>query len=419
MVLSAPIRSSMRSRHPAHSLHVALSRISGGWTPTNADSDCAEVNRSSGGNALAASSASTSAGRVSGARLLLSTLIEHFGRSMARSNGRWGRLRRVLNEDLSNSTAVYTGTDVDRTPGDTPRYGAGANIENHPQVTDYVPRRFRVTALMLAGGATLGLIAETVARSAESIGSRLGIPSDELTLALSDRLVSWAIALTLLVTAAYARIIFLLKRHRLDDLRGRYRVWRQAALLAMVFSVCFVTSGHTMFARAAGQLTGIRPMDSDAMWWLVPTAILAGGVVVRLIRDAAECRLALTSFVLAAASFTCAATSAIGWSPVASQIAADSLSRTLPLASCLLALAGTLLTARYVVLDVQGLIEHPIIEIKSIATRAAHSKPDDPVEDSTDWTDGSEPDADYDDDRPLTKAERKRLRKQHGRYRAA
>ena len=43
-----------------------------------------------------------------------------------------------------------------------------------------------------------------------------------------------------------------------------------------------------------------------------------------------------------------------------------------------------------------------------------------PHEEVTAWTDGSEPDHDYaDDDRPLSKAERKRLRKQQGRYRAA
>ena len=34
-------------------------------------------------------------------------IIEHLSGSMARNNGRWGRLRRVLNEDLSTSSAAY------------------------------------------------------------------------------------------------------------------------------------------------------------------------------------------------------------------------------------------------------------------------------------------------------------------------
>jgi hypothetical protein len=339
---------------------------------------------------------------------------------MARSNGRWGRLRRVLNEDLSSSTPVYTGIDVDRTPGDTPRYGAGANIENHPQVTDYIPRRYRITTLILGGGAALGLLAEGVASSAESLGNRLGIAPIELILALSDRLVSWTMAVTLIVAAAYARIVFLLKRHRLDDLRGRYHVWRQAGLLAIALSSVFVTSAHTLFARAVGHLTNLHPMGSDAFWWLAPTAIVGGWVMVRLIRDAAECRLALASFVLAAVCFSGSAACAAGWSPVDSPMGSQSLLRTLPLAGCLLGLAGTLSSARYIVLDVQGLIDHPAVEIKATVNRIAANSQDEHEEAETAWTDGSEPGNDYsDDDRPLTKAERKRLRKQHGRYRAA
>jgi hypothetical protein len=314
---------------------------------------------------------------------------------------------------------VYAGSDIDRTPGDTPRYGAGANIENHPQVTDYIPRRFRITALILGGGAALGTLAEVAARSADSLGTQLGIAPVELTLALSDRLVSWTMAVTLIVVAGYARIVFLLKRHRLDDLRGRYRVWLQASLLAVVMSATYVTSAHTLVAKAIGHITGMRPFGSDTIWWLLPTALVGGWITVRLIRDAAECRLALTSFVLAAICFTTAAACAAGWSPLSSQLGTESLIRNLPLSGCLLALAGTLLTARYVVLDVQGLIEHPALETRPEVTRVVASETHEADDAETTWTDGSEPDDDCDDDRPLTKAERKRLRKQHGRYRAA
>jgi hypothetical protein len=306
---------------------------------------------------------------------------------MARSNGRWGRLRRVLNEDLSSATPVYAGVDIDRTPGDTPRYGAGANIENHPQVTDYIPRRYRTAALILGTGAALGLLAEVVARSAQSWSERLGIAPAELTLALSDRLVSWTIALVLVVAAACARIVFLLKRHRLDDLRGRYRVWRQAGLLAIVASACVVTSAHTLVARAAGHLTNLHPLGSDALWWLVPAALVGGWIMVRLMHNAAECRLAFTSFALAAVCSASGAACAAGWSPSSSQAGAESLLRVLPLAASLLALAGTLLSARYVVLDVQGLIEHPTVDAKPSATLVSAAAERDDTE--TEWTDGS------------------------------
>lgn len=345
---------------------------------------------------------------------------------MARNNGRWGRLRRVLNEDLSTSTVIYGGTDVDRTPGDTPRYGAGANIENHPQVTDYVPRRFRIMGLVLAGGAGLGILAETIAHNADALSSMLGVTPTEVTATMSDRLVGWTSAIALVVAAAYARVIYILKRHRLDDLRGRYRVWHHASLLAIVLSANCVIALHSLLAHAAGHVTGFHPLGGDAAWWLVPTALVGGWIFARLIRDAAECRTALMMFALSAASFTIAAICAAGWSPISSTLWADTLTRSLPLIGCMCALAGTLLTARYVVLDVQGLIEHevevakPASDAKSSSrnssSSSSHSSTDD--EQEVAWTDGSEPEDDYsDDDRPLSKADRKRLRK--GRFRAA
>lgn len=341
---------------------------------------------------------------------------------MARSNGRWGRLRRVLNEDLSNSSAVYGTGDMDRTPGDTPRYGAGANIENHPQVTDYVPRRYRIMGSILAGGVILGVMGETIAHHVDSLSAVFGTSAAQLTDILSNRLIGWTSAMALIVAAAYARIIYLLKRHRLDDLRGRYRVWRTGSLLAVVLSACYVTGAHSLFGSALSHLTG---WNNTAAWWLVPSGIVGAWVLGRLIFDAAECRTALAMFVLATLSFATAAACSVGWSIVDAPLWADSLVRSLPLAGCLAILAGTLLTARYVVLDVQGLIEHAPVQPKaSVAKTTSRKVEESPVQESADvetsWTDGSEPDYDYgEDDRPLSKAERKRLRKQQGRYRAA
>jgi hypothetical protein len=343
---------------------------------------------------------------------------------MARSNGRWGRLRRVLNEDLSNSSAVYGTGENDRTPGDTPRYGAGANIENHPQVTDYVPRRYRMMGSILAGGIALGIVGETVAHHANSLNTTFGTNAAELTDILSNRLIGWTSAMALIVAGAFARIIYLLKRHRLDDLRGRYRVWRTGSLLAVVVSACCVTGAHTLLGNMLSHLTG---WNNSAAWWLVPSAIVGAWVLGRLILDAAECRTALAMFVIASLSFATAAACSAGWSLVEDPLWSESLSRSLPLAGCLAILAGTLFTARYVVLDVQGLIDHEPVQVKTSVAKTFSRKVEETAakelaaeDDETSWTDGTEPDHDYgDDDRPLSKAERKRLRKQQGRYRAA
>jgi hypothetical protein len=349
---------------------------------------------------------------------------------MARNNGRWGRLRRVLSEDLSTSTVTYT-TASDRAPGDTPRYGAGANIENHPQVTDYVPRRFRTMSLILAAGTGLIGLAETIAHQADTLSTVVGVSAAQLTETLSNQLVSWASAVALVVTAAYARIVFLLRRHRLDDLRGRYQAWRLAGWLAILLSANCVMSYHSVLAQMIGHLTGWHPLGGDAAWWIIPGIVVGGWVMLRLILDASECRSALLALIVSALCFILAIACAAGWTPLQSAIWSAILTRSLPLVGYLCVLAGTLLTARYVVLDVQGLIERDTVPARPSASassrssrsRASATDEKDSSEEkevATAWVDGSEPeDGDSDDDRPLSKAERKRLRKQQGRYRAA
>lgn len=347
---------------------------------------------------------------------------------MARNNGRWGRVRRALNEDLSASMVTYT-PDSNRAPGDTPRYAVGANIENHPQITDYIPRRFHILGLILAGGVGISLIAEAIAHYAPTLSTFVGTPEAQIVETFSNRLVDWLIAVSLLMTAAYARIVFLLKRHRLDDVRGRYRVWQQAGLLAVVLSINSVLGGHQIWAHAAGHLSSWHPLGSDKLWWIVPCTVIGTWVMVRLILDAAECRSAMLMFVLSAVSFSLAIGCSAGWSPVDSAIWSETLNRSLPLGGYIFALAGTLLTARYVVLDVQGLIEHDTDPAKPSASAGASSTKSkvtgaiaesySEAKEAVSWIDGNEGDDEYgDEERPLSKSERKRLRKQ-GRNRAA
>ena len=106
----------------------------------------------------------------------------------------------------------------------------------------------------------LGLIAEAIAHQCRIIEALdLASPTDQLTEILSNRLVAWTSAIALIVAAAYARIIYLLKRHRLDDLRGRYRIWRIASLIAVVMSADSVMGCHRSLARPWGILpVGIR-----------------------------------------------------------------------------------------------------------------------------------------------------------------
>ena len=69
--------------------------------------------------------------------------------------GRNGRRRRVLNEEVlsaSSSHAALRAVDRDDASREAPRYSDAAGVENHPQITDFVPRRYRTIALLVLVG---------------------------------------------------------------------------------------------------------------------------------------------------------------------------------------------------------------------------------------------------------------------------
>jgi len=355
-----------------------------------------------------------------------------------------------LNEEVRNASSA-TGTsqrnpESTQPPADAPRYAVGAHIENHPQVTDLVPRRYRVVGLSVMFGAMVAVTAETIAHHAASLSKLTSVISAaEITSLFADRFVAWSTATMLLVLAAYAKLIFLLRRHRVDDYRGRYRVWRIAVWTALALSLHAVVGGHTIAARALGHFSGWNLLPNNAAWWLAPTAIFGGWLLVKLALDVAECRSALTAYVLAMGCFVAAGVALAGWLPAGLAAWTETLGRSLPLAGYTLLLAGTLLFARYVVLDVQGLIQHSARRKSSTLNSATAS-----IENAgapltsrsasksnlttsgqtmvasigsaeTGWVNGSESGSDNSTDvkRRLSKAERKRLRKQKMRNRAA
>jgi len=344
---------------------------------------------------------------------------------MARNAARWGRLRRVLNDDPSHGCSHLAAMDADIVPGDTPRYGAGANIENHPQVTDFVPRRFRAVAMVLIAGLTIGAVAEVTAYFAEPLSEWAQVvSSEEITSVVAGRLNAWTSAAVLLVVAVYARLIYSLRRHRVDDVRGSYRIWRLASYLAIFLSANAVVAGHSLAGNILGHLTGWTLLANNMGWWLLPTLLGCGFILARITYDAAECRSALLAYFTGMGCLAAGIACSIGWLPISSVNFGDTFVRTLPLSGYLCLLAGCLLYSRYIVLDVQGLIDHGNSTSKaerqeSASLSLSETGDSDAESDDADdrkWVDGTEPVDDYpEDDYLLSKAERKRLRKQKSR----
>jgi len=354
----------------------------------------------------------------------------------------------VLNEEARSqaSTTSASATASADNAGDTPRYGAQANIENHPQVTDFVPRQRRtvilLSLLLLATGTVGALLVQFAPLVAEKLPS---ISAASLSSQIAGGTIAWLSAAVLLAAAVYLRMVHMLRRHCVDDDKGRYRVWWWAAAGMALLSFNSVAQLHTLAAQAAASAAGWSATASAAEWWIVPTALFCLWIGGRALLEMRESRLAFLAGLTAATCYVAVCIAALGWAPEAIAPWSAAIIAVLPLAAHVFALAATMLFARHVVLDVQGLIEAPVRKTKpalkiseqtveSVETEQepkAEPKPAKAANNSkratrkeepaaSQWVDGSEPE-EYGDEKPrkLSKAERKRLRKQKANRHAA
>jgi hypothetical protein len=365
--------------------------------------------------------------------------------------GRNGRRRRVLNEEVLAASAgrstVRLATEESNAHQPL-RYSEAAGVENHPQITDFIPRRYRTIALLVVAGAatTAGLAALDYAtpKLAHALGVAAMPPFD---LAARGSLAAWIAAVVLLAASALCLLVYSVRRHRIDDYRGRYRIWLAASAASLVLSANSVAGMHHVVAHAMSQATGWTLLRGGAIWWLAAAGLPIAWITLRTLRDMLECRLAAALWVAAIVCYLAAAACYLGAGPQWGPQIRPIVDAVLRLFGHWLALAAVVSYARYVVLDAQGLIPARAPSTNRKTTARPHrpaapkpSSPDgaatlplaprmEPAAASAAWIDGSRPEPDpYDDDgdddapgdsRKLSKADRKRLRKLKAQNRAA
>jgi hypothetical protein len=379
--------------------------------------------------------------------------------------GRNGRRRRVLNEEVlsaSSSHAALRAFAEEDPPRDAPRYSDAAGVEHHPQITDFVPRRYRTLMLLVLAGVVTATTGALLHYFAPTVAAGLGASEiAAFDCASPGNLFSWGEAITLLVSSVTCLLVYSIRRHRIDDIRGLYRVWLAVAAVCLVMSANSVTALHRAVSHSLGHVTGWTALREDAVWWLVLGGMPLAWIAVRALIDTLECRLA-TSLLIAAGLFY--AGSAVSYFGIVSPTDARVESMTTGtaiFAGHWLVLVAIISYARFVILDAQGLVEarpHVARRKKNGAApagrrRAQSEQPADaaptilsavgysrrqPAESqpsakshgaAAQWVDGSrrerdlyEDDAEEEatgDDRKLNKSERKRLRKLKSQNRAA
>jgi hypothetical protein len=362
---------------------------------------------------------------------------------MAYLPGRTGRRRRVLNEEmLSASTAALPARADQDVDEDAPRYCEAAGVENYPQVTDFVPRRYRSLALLTMTGLASIMVLVALNHWAGVIAQTLGMRTTApLDFAVPGSLAAWLAAVLMLVTSVACLLVYSIRRHRIDDFRGRYRVWLAAAAACLVLSVNSVAGLHSMLADAASHYSGWWALRDGAVWWLVLVGVPITWVAFRALSDTMECLLAACTLVTAVMAYVGALGSYLGWNPITFDHQFEPLVTVgLTLVGHWMVLVAVAAYARYVVLDAQGLVVHrrnqqrcqepflPMTQPRRQEADSVEKVPDtfSPTPRPTKWVDGRRPEPDrYEDDEPdrggrkLSKSERKQLRKLKAQSRAA
>jgi len=349
------------------------------------------------------------------------------------------RRRRVLRDEITggqdeDAASIPISSKRDRAR----RYTDGALAENHPRVTDFLPQRafaaVVLTLLLLTGVAAV--------LTAYIVLATTGLLASEPRLALFDlngrgNVGQWFASLLFGGLAMLSLVIYRIRLHRIDDFRGRYRVWLIASGLFLFLSLDVATQLHQALSAGMEFFSKGPVLGSRDGWWLLLYTAVLGAFAIRLAIEMRANRTALTLVCVG-----CGLCFISGLQVLGAFSAADPLERTVARVCCGFlgqwALAVSVIVyARHVFLDAQGLLREGEPRKKKTRTKAkeaAAESADDKTSDkdkkssstakpaaavakatiaaaSAADDDGDEDEDDLSNDRQLSRSERKRLKK--------
>lgn len=267
------------------------------------------------------------------------------------------RRRRVLTEDpaAAAAPAVATGSGSSGSKAKE-AYASAARREQQPHVTDLVPLAWWSLALWLLAGIAAIAGLETAYAWLPELTERLGAASVapcDLTSPVS--LARWFSSVLLGAGSVLAVLVYRLRSHKIDDYRGRYRMWRwvvPAGLVLSVDEICHLDqlAGGLVALASRGSTLALDP----GTLWVIGCAVLWGLAALRLLVEIRHNRLASVLLVVAAADLIALATLGLWSCWDLSPPRPVMLLAGLRMGGHVLLLAALALYARHVILDAEG-----------------------------------------------------------------
>lgn len=218
-----------------------------------------------------------------------------------RNSPRVDRRRRVLVDESRNDEYLIGKPRIFRGDSDAPpcRYNSLALQSLQAPIVRYLPLRryhllvwFLVGLLPIAGLAVLHVWQPTMESDLASGGT------EALVLGNRGSFASWWASSSLAFSVLVILGIYSVRRHRRDDHRGRFTVWRLGILAAVVASMEATTGFHETLQAFGEKIGGARQS-----FWVVAYVIFFGAILIRLGLEMAVSRLALTSLLIASSCY--------------------------------------------------------------------------------------------------------------------
>jgi hypothetical protein len=273
---------------------------------------------------------------------------------------RTDRRRLLLADDsLNASTGDLPSAREPLPAGAGGRYASAAERDNQPRMIDFVPLRPWSMCLTIGLGVSIIAALLTCYAWLANLGAYLPATSlAPLDLTNERSLANWFASLLLLANMQLSLVIFSLRKHRVDDYHGRYRIWLWIAAASLLASIQLATGISQLIKAAlspASRFCGV----AEQIGLMAVLGLLACYLAVRAVLETRRSPATLLSLVLSGVLLsapTLLKTLAVN---AGSPLAATLLDAGTHLAGCLMLLIAAMFYSRHVMLDVEGKLPPP------------------------------------------------------------
>ncbi len=223
-----------------------------------------------------------------------------------RHSFREDRRRRVFTEETGYASASASPADAETELAggrEGPRsYSEAVHSPRQRRVIDLIPTRCwtLLVLTLLAVAASAGLLALHL-HLALGNGPITLQHAPALDLTARGNVAQWLSSVLLLAAAGLGIVIYLIRRHRVDDYRGRYRMWYWMVPVLVLASLDQVVPLLATAETVLVVLTGIADPVRAQWGWNAALVLLAVAVTLRLAAEMVRSRLAVIVLTAAVA----------------------------------------------------------------------------------------------------------------------